>query len=483
MPDTDYQTAAHLIHRWREKLVLLLLKGIFLITLLATLIGIPFYLISYTTPYPSWIIVGVITPVVLLVILGLVTFLQVPYTVRALGALFLPFMFYLFGLFDTGAAGDTLIMLQTFIVLTFMLLGKRAGFVTIVISVFLYIGVAWGMVNHKLTVLDPIKDHYDLNLWIVFGVEVFCVIGMLTLGVVTLQDAFATAHQREREALEDVSKERTSLEVRVRERTHELEQAYLKLRDNQEVLLISEKMASLGRLTAGFVNEMNTPLATVRASHFELKKLVDEYAQSIGGQEVGEEEHHEIAREMVQTLGILERGILRAMSFISSVKLQTHAPDGSEHRHFQVVEVVEEALLLLDHRLMQANCQVKIEQPTETIELVGSVANFTQIIIQLITNAIDASIPKGGGEITIALENRAGAIKMEISDQGVGISEEIHSKVFDPLFTTKPFDESTGLGLSIVHDIVTKHFGGSIDFVSQVGTGTTFTLVFPIQEQ
>ncbi len=274
----------------------------------------------------------------------------------------------------------------------------------------------------------------------------------------------------------------SNLEQRVAERTQELEQAYLQLQANQEALLLSEKMASLGRLTAGIAHEMNTPLAAVQTSLFELGNLVDEYRQSIGDAAVSGGDHQTIAAEMRQAVDISERSISRALSFIRSIKSQTRQIDGEEQQRFNVVKVIGEAMLLLSHELLQANCQMVFDPQEENMELVGSAVGFTQVVTNLISNAIDASIQNGGGLIKIELSSDGECLKLSVSDQGMGIPEEIHSKIFDPMFTTKPFGEAAGLGLTIVHDIVTEGYGGTINVESQVGEGATFLLRFPQRE-
>jgi len=467
--------------------VLNLLRGTLLAVLLVSLFAIPFYLDTYAHSLPDWELIGIGLTVVLIVILGVLSFARgVPYVMRACGVLLMPSMFYIYGLFYTGAEGETLILMMACVVLAFMLFGKRGGAIVWMVAVLLFAGVGWGMVTQNLTEWHMIDHGYQASFWVYMGVETLFLAGMLIVGVLTLQDAFSTAHHREREAFNEVFHERALLEVHVAERTQELrdsnlklEQAYQQLQANQEALLVSEKMASLGRLTAGIADEMNTPLAAVQASLFELEKLVGEYRQSINNRAAGEEDHHEIAREMSQAVDISEHSISRALSYIRSVKSQTRQMDGDQRQRFDVGQVIEEALLLLDHELIRANCQMVFKRQEKNLELIGIAPSFAQVVTNLVTNAIDASHANRGGLITVALSEEEESLRLQVSDEGVGIPEEIRAKIFDPLFTTKPFGEATGLGLTLVHDIVTKGFHGSIDVTSQVGEGTMFTLCFP----
>jgi signal transduction histidine kinase len=102
-------------------------------------------------------------------------------------------------------------------------------------------------------------------------------------------------------------------------------------------------------------------------------------------------------------------------------------------------------------------------------------------VTNLVTNAIDASRPKGGGPIVLSLSQSEGTVLLKVQDEGHGIPDDIMNRIFDPMFTTKPFGEGTGLGLSIVHDIVTTDYRGAIEVESEVGKGTTFTLSLAAQ--
>jgi signal transduction histidine kinase len=110
------------------------------------------------------------------------------------------------------------------------------------------------------------------------------------------------------------------------------------------------------------------------------------------------------------------------------------------------------------------------------VDIFGLPGRLAQVVTNLVTNAIDASRPKGGGSIVLWLGPKAGQVELRVTDAGTGIPPEIMKRIFDPMFTTKPFGEGTGLGLSIVHDIVSSEFNGTIEVDSRLGEGTTFTL-------
>jgi len=123
--------------------------------------------------------------------------------------------------------------------------------------------------------------------------------------------------------------------------------------------------------------------------------------------------------------------------------------------------------------------QRSIGAERDTIDLVGPPGRLGQVVTNLVTNAIDAMTPLGGGTINLSLETREGQVVLRVSDRGQGVAEEIRHRIWEPLFTTKPFGHGTGLGLTIVRDIVSGDFGGSVDFEARPEGGVTFTVVFP----
>ena len=244
--------------------------------------------------------------------------------------------------------------------------------------------------------------------------------------------------------------------------------------ENRERLLIAEKMASLGRLTAGIAHEMNTPLAAVRAAVLELESLVTEYREAIGDSGVNNDDHREIAKDMSKALGLASSAAERAAGFVRGVKSQTRDLSTQQLVSFNVVTTIHESILLLSHFLREKKCVAELQKSADDLQVFGSPSRFAQVITNLITNAIDASAGNNGGQIKIALEQEENFVVMRVSDQGCGIPPEVLPKIFEPMFSTKKFGDGTGLGLTIVNDIVTGDFKGSIKIDSTVGQGTTF---------
>jgi DNA-binding LacI/PurR family transcriptional regulator/signal transduction histidine kinase len=273
--------------------------------------------------------------------------------------------------------------------------------------------------------------------------------------------------------------EREQLLSELRQRADQLAQAYHDLQENQQQLLLVEKMASLGRLTAGIAHELNTPLAAIRATYAELESLVEEYQHSVGDAEMTTEDHAAVAREMAAAIRLGLQAAQRAAAFVRGIKFQTRAGASVERHPFEVISVMEDTLLLLSHALQQANCTIEFTHAPGSLELLGSPDQLARVVTNLVTNAIEASAAKGGGVIRLQLDRDEAGVELIVRDEGVGIAAHVLPKIFDPMFTTKPFGQGTGLGLSIVHDIVVGEFGGTIHVDSREGEGTMFTLRFP----
>jgi signal transduction histidine kinase len=262
-------------------------------------------------------------------------------------------------------------------------------------------------------------------------------------------------------------------------RARQLEDTYQALKDNQEKLLTQEKMANLGRLTASIAHEMNTPLAAVRTALLELETLTEEYAASSDDPAVTPQDHAEIAEEMRRTITLAANSARKAADFVRGIKTQTRDLSPAESMTFDAVPYVREALLLLTYSLRQGECEARLTTSDDRISLRGSPGRLAQIVTNLVTNSIEATVPKGGGLIELDLSRKDDRICLRVTDDGCGIEPAVLPKIFNPLFTTKPLGHGTGLGLSIVRDIITRDFCGTIDVVSTPGLGTTFRIDFP----
>lgn len=261
-----------------------------------------------------------------------------------------------------------------------------------------------------------------------------------------------------------------------------LEKALADLQRNQQSLLLSEKMASLGRLTAGIAHEMNSPLAAVRNALAEAGSLVEEYRQSIGCADVTAQDHLEIAADLQSSLSLADRAAERAASFVQGIKSRTRDIGAHERAPFDVGATVKDALGVMGHEIARSRSRLRFEEPKEPIRLVGFQFKLTQVLQNLVTNALDANALVGGGLVLVRLGREGDEVTLSVRDEGPGIAAEHLPRIFEPLFTTKPVGKGPGLGLTIVHDIVCGDFRGKVSVVSAKGRGAEFTVRIPANE-
>jgi two-component system, NtrC family, sensor kinase len=279
----------------------------------------------------------------------------------------------------------------------------------------------------------------------------------------------------------------------VQARTRELAASLDDLRKAQDRLIQSEKLASLGQLTAGIAHEIKNPLNFINNYSALSRELIDELADVI---KVGADDKatHSEADELIGAIGgnldkIVQHG-KRADSIVKNMLL--HSREGSGERSTTNVNaMVEEALNLAYHG-------ARAERPGFNVTIVKSLdpnagaaevyaQEMTRVLLNLISNGLYAtnkrkqSTANGAYEPTITASTRDLGSKVEIAirDNGTGVADEVRAKMFNPFFTTKPAGEGTGLGLSLSYDIVVKQHGGTIEVLTEPDAFTQFTIVLP----
>jgi two-component system, NtrC family, sensor kinase len=279
----------------------------------------------------------------------------------------------------------------------------------------------------------------------------------------------------------------------VEARTRELAKSLEDLRAAQDRLIQTEKLASLGQLTAGIAHEIKNPLNFVNNFAALSVDLVNELNQALEGAPLDEQ-----ARATVNELGTLLRGNLdkvvqhgkRADSIVKNMLL--HSREGSgEHRPVNVNALVEESLNLAYHgaRAETPGFNITLEQSLDPAA--GEADLYPQeimrVLLNLISNGFYAATTRkkdgaaGAHEPTLATATRNLGDRVEITvrDNGTGIPPEVKDKIFNPFFTTKPAGKGTGLGLSLSHDIIVKQHAGTIEVDTLPGEFTEFRIVVP----
>ena len=276
-------------------------------------------------------------------------------------------------------------------------------------------------------------------------------------------------------------------------RTDELTKSLEDLRAAQDRLVHTEKLASLGQLTAGIAHEIKNPLNFVNNFSSVSIELIDELRDALKARDSGDNVSAEIT-DLMDTLRdnlgkIVQHG-KRADSTVKNMLL--HSREGSgEHQPTDINAIVEESLNLAYHGARAERQDFNITLQRSFDPAAGKVDLFpqeiTRALLNVITNGFYAVTRRkeqadtGLFEPTMAATTRNLGDRVEISirDNGTGIPSEVTEKMFSPFFTTKPAGEGTGLGLSICHDIIVKQHAGSIDVDSQPGSFTEFRIVLP----
>ena len=279
----------------------------------------------------------------------------------------------------------------------------------------------------------------------------------------------------------------------VEARTRELAKSLEDLRTAQDRLVQTEKLASLGQLTAGIAHEIKNPLNFVNNFSAISVELIDELRQALAGANLDNKLRAEIS-EIADTLqGNLDKVVQHGKRADAIVKnMLLHSRQGSgEHRPIDINALVEESLNLAYHgaRAEKQGFNITLERSFDPAA--GEVDVFpqeiTRVLLNLISNGFYAATKRkadaNGGDyeptLAAATKNLGDSVEIRIRDNGTGIPPEVKEKMFNPFFTTKPVGEGTGLGLSISHDIIVKQHGGSIEVDTQPGEFTEFRIVLP----
>ncbi len=279
----------------------------------------------------------------------------------------------------------------------------------------------------------------------------------------------------------------------LRQRTDDLSASLEDLRTAQDRLVQTEKLASLGQLTAGIAHEIKNPLNFVNNFSSVSVELLDELQEFIAGVKVDDKTQADIT-ELTDTLrGNLEKIVQHGKRADSIVKnMLLHSREGSgEHRPVDINAIVEESLNLAYHgaRAEKQGFNITLERSFDPAA--GEVDLFpqeiTRVLLNLISNGFYAATKRKGESseenyepiLAATTKNLGDRVEIRIRDNGTGIPPEVKAKMFNPFFTTKPAGEGTGLGLSLSHDIIVKQHAGTIAVDTEPGKFTEFKIVLP----
>jgi signal transduction histidine kinase len=269
-----------------------------------------------------------------------------------------------------------------------------------------------------------------------------------------------------------------SLEQRVQERTNELNAKTMLLQESQAQLVASEKLASLGRFTANVAHEVNTPLAASLYDLSHARELVHEYKNSILAPNVTKDDHLEIASELEATHQRIESSLERLGRFIRRVREQSRM-SSKDSFDFDARQTLQDGFVHLEYKAFEHSIKLSLHLPDEPVLIHGDPLRLGQILNDLVFSGIQACSGQASGWVRIALSSSLKTVNLSVEHNGLVLDQGVLTGIFEPTFSTLS-ENSDGLGLSVVHDIVKGHFSGDIRVSSQVGLGTRFEISIPI---
>ena len=278
----------------------------------------------------------------------------------------------------------------------------------------------------------------------------------------------------------------------VQARTRELSKSLDELRAAQDRLIQTEKLASLGQLTAGIAHEIKNPLNFVNNFSALSAELVAEMSDALAKTSLDvarRAELDELAQMLKSNLEKVVQHGKRANSIVKNM-LQHSREGSSEHRPVDINTIVDESLNLAYHgaRAEKAGFSIAFQRDLDPSVGMADVypQEITRVLLNVISNGFYAATKRKAeaGEgfkptLAAATKNLGEKVEIRIRDNGTGISDEVMDKIFNPFFTTKPAGEGTGLGLSMTHDIIVKQHGGRIDVATKPGEFTEFIITLP----
>jgi two-component system, NtrC family, sensor kinase len=278
----------------------------------------------------------------------------------------------------------------------------------------------------------------------------------------------------------------------VEARTRELAKSLEDLRTAQDRLVQTEKLASLGQLTAGIAHEIKNPLNFVNNFSALSAELTDELnglLKPVAMDGKVREEVDELTGMLKDNLQKVVQHGKRADSIVKNMLLHSRQGSG-EHRPVDINAIVDESLNLAYHGARAENTGFNIAMHRSFDPAVGMADGYpqeiTRALLNLISNGFYAATKRkadadDGFEptLTATTRNLGDKVEIRIRDNGTGIPAEVKEKIFNPFFTTKPAGEGTGLGLSMSHDIIVKQHGGRIEVETEIGQFTEFRIVLP----
>jgi signal transduction histidine kinase len=284
------------------------------------------------------------------------------------------------------------------------------------------------------------------------------------------------------------ARERELMQARsmLQKKSGDLEKANRNLREKQQQLVQSEKLASLGRLSAGMAHEINNPIQFIQGNMRILSEstdsilpVLDRYAEENPGFKIARLEYSFFREHIKTLLNDMSNGTIRIADIVRDLKKFARAEEGRFDETVDINEAIRSSLRLVHNKIKRHNVVHEFDPDLPKIR--GNANKIEQVMVANLINAAEALGDRADGVITVGTSTGPGAasISIRISDNGPGMPEDVRQKLFDPFFTTKQRSGGMGLGLSVAYGIIKDHQGW-IEVDTKLGEGTTMLYHFPV---
>lgn len=251
------------------------------------------------------------------------------------------------------------------------------------------------------------------------------------------------------------------------------------LKDNQDILIERERLASLGQLIGGIAHNLKSPIMSISGATEGLTDLIKEYEESIVDKDVTIDDHLAIANDMKDWISKIKSYLEYMSDIITAVKGQAVALSENTVDSFTVEELTKRVDILMKHELKKALITLNLDLKVPTSLMIhGNINGLVQVINNMISNAIQAYKGKEGQTIDLIIAQEKNDVIVSVRDYAGGLPKEVQEKLFKEMITTKGKD-GTGIGLFMSYSNIRAHFNGDITYSTEEGKGTIFNIILP----
>lgn len=251
------------------------------------------------------------------------------------------------------------------------------------------------------------------------------------------------------------------------------------LKDNQDILIERERLASLGQFIAGIAHNLKSPIMSISGATEGLTDLIKEYEESIVDKDVTIDDHLAIANDMKDWISKIKSYLEYMSDIITAVKGQAVALSENTVDSFTVEELTKRVDILMKHELKKALITLNLDLKVPTSLMIhGNINGLVQVINNMISNAIQAYKGKEGQTIDLIITQEKNDVIVSVRDYAGGLPKEVQEKLFKEMITTKGKD-GTGIGLFMSYSNIRAHFNGDITYSTEEGKGTIFNIILP----